>query len=677
MKIYWDKSTNSKNIIGSRVKELRHSLNLSQRALAEKLQLAGYEFNDLTILRIEQGSRFVPDYEVVALADFFDVSYDYFLGGGKINIRIKNCRSDEIIKQVMNGMKREYLFFVIDIVLTVLGIYMIIQRSLLGIDFTDQSWYVAEPYMIAEGAVPYVNNWTQVPGFTIPLAIFTLFYIHINGGTEGIFLFSRIEYIVWLAFIGIISLYLLNRGKEKRIPVSILIPFLLGTPHQLFSIDYNTIGPVYLLLICVILLSGYFYAEVKWDFIKGFISGIIMARAVIGTPYILLPCAVLVLFMCFTKRWKMICGYSAGGVLTAFLVLGWCGMKGGFRKLLDGLHYWLTDSAYFKMENEISVLNNCEELYYFFSFFVICLFIVYTLKSVLHLQKKAFEKLLFAILTGCFVMGLVQFTYTHDFKMTVYWCWFEPVILYLFLPDSRRRRTMGLLSLTVLLYGSAFVFSSLFNNIGFGGREYWLYIPTLVSMAALFGWNPVMHIKNCFRIGTIILSLVMLLASYRYMYRDERAEKLTCMVESGVWKGLYTTEERAEEIVELEQYIRSVTQEDQKILFMDWASFGYLMSNGKACSPSSYDNMCYSYEVDDPRIMYDYFSQTGQVPDKIIYIDFGRDSALSIENDWRFNEFVNANYEYSDGVEYSLFRVLVYDLTDAEQAIKMVMELCH
>ena len=30
-----------------------------------KIQLAGYEFSDLTILRIEQGSRFVPDYEVV------------------------------------------------------------------------------------------------------------------------------------------------------------------------------------------------------------------------------------------------------------------------------------------------------------------------------------------------------------------------------------------------------------------------------------------------------------------------------------------------------------------------------------------------------------------------------------------------------------------------------------
>ena len=33
----------------------------------EQLQLAGYEISDLTVLRIEQGTRFVPDYEVVAL----------------------------------------------------------------------------------------------------------------------------------------------------------------------------------------------------------------------------------------------------------------------------------------------------------------------------------------------------------------------------------------------------------------------------------------------------------------------------------------------------------------------------------------------------------------------------------------------------------------------------------
>lgn len=80
MKIYWNKSTNSKNLVGQRVKQLRTERNLSQKALAEQLQLAGYEFNDLTVLRIEQGTRFVPDYEVVALAQFFKVSCEYLLG---------------------------------------------------------------------------------------------------------------------------------------------------------------------------------------------------------------------------------------------------------------------------------------------------------------------------------------------------------------------------------------------------------------------------------------------------------------------------------------------------------------------------------------------------------------------------------------------------------------------
>lgn len=77
MKIYWNGE--SKNIIGNKVKALRQKQNLTQKALAEQLQLMGYDFSDLTILRIEQGKRFVPDYEVAALAEFFKVTADELL----------------------------------------------------------------------------------------------------------------------------------------------------------------------------------------------------------------------------------------------------------------------------------------------------------------------------------------------------------------------------------------------------------------------------------------------------------------------------------------------------------------------------------------------------------------------------------------------------------------------
>lgn len=78
MKIYWN--GNSKNIIGDKVKILRKKNKWSQKKLADELQLKGYEFSDLTILRIENGNRFVPDYEIKALAEVLNTTYEYLLG---------------------------------------------------------------------------------------------------------------------------------------------------------------------------------------------------------------------------------------------------------------------------------------------------------------------------------------------------------------------------------------------------------------------------------------------------------------------------------------------------------------------------------------------------------------------------------------------------------------------
>ncbi|MCL1882933.1 MAG: helix-turn-helix transcriptional regulator [Defluviitaleaceae bacterium] len=66
MKIYWHEGR--KNIVGGNVRVLRTKAKLTQKELAEKIQLLGYEFDRLTVLRIESGDRFVADFEVQALA---------------------------------------------------------------------------------------------------------------------------------------------------------------------------------------------------------------------------------------------------------------------------------------------------------------------------------------------------------------------------------------------------------------------------------------------------------------------------------------------------------------------------------------------------------------------------------------------------------------------------------
>ncbi|MDE7452832.1 MAG: helix-turn-helix domain-containing protein, partial [Clostridia bacterium] len=62
-------------ILGQRLKELREENGLTQKQLAEKLQL-----NSVTYLHYEKSQREPPLAVLADIAVFFDVSVDYLLG---------------------------------------------------------------------------------------------------------------------------------------------------------------------------------------------------------------------------------------------------------------------------------------------------------------------------------------------------------------------------------------------------------------------------------------------------------------------------------------------------------------------------------------------------------------------------------------------------------------------
>ena len=73
--MFKNKNEGKNNLCGERVRELRLSYpsKLSQRGLADKLQLIGIDVDKNAIQRIECGKRFVTDIELKALAEIFDV----------------------------------------------------------------------------------------------------------------------------------------------------------------------------------------------------------------------------------------------------------------------------------------------------------------------------------------------------------------------------------------------------------------------------------------------------------------------------------------------------------------------------------------------------------------------------------------------------------------------------
>lgn len=69
-----------RNICGDRIREASQRARLSQSDLCRALQLAGVTVERDVISRIENGSRFVADFEVMAVAEILDVSVDWLLG---------------------------------------------------------------------------------------------------------------------------------------------------------------------------------------------------------------------------------------------------------------------------------------------------------------------------------------------------------------------------------------------------------------------------------------------------------------------------------------------------------------------------------------------------------------------------------------------------------------------
>ena len=69
----------SKNLISQQLIELRKQQGLSQRALAHKLQLAGYDIDKNVITRIETNKRYVTDIELKAFSSVLNVTYDYLI----------------------------------------------------------------------------------------------------------------------------------------------------------------------------------------------------------------------------------------------------------------------------------------------------------------------------------------------------------------------------------------------------------------------------------------------------------------------------------------------------------------------------------------------------------------------------------------------------------------------
>lgn len=76
--MFKNKYAGRNNICGENIRKLRlsHLPKLSQKGLADKMQLIGIDLDKNAVQRIESGKRFVTDIELKGFAEIFGVSPD-------------------------------------------------------------------------------------------------------------------------------------------------------------------------------------------------------------------------------------------------------------------------------------------------------------------------------------------------------------------------------------------------------------------------------------------------------------------------------------------------------------------------------------------------------------------------------------------------------------------------
>ena len=543
-------------------------------------------------------------------------------------------------------------------------------RVFFGTELTDEAFYLADTLGMIHGNLPYaLNDFFLGTGFSfLPLPLLFV-YERLVPGCEGIVLYSRLCFVGFQILCATAAVLILRRHMKPAGAVlfgACMIPcFSAGIPN--FS--YNTI-PLTLLCLGAVIVCDAVESRREHAGAALFFCGFLSAVSVFAHPAY--ACAVLLYLVLIPlrsekkKRVSNLLCYMAGGIAEILIVLIPLAAQTGLGALWDGFEPLVTSKFPREPMASRSLGMRILDLGWV-GFLETVVFAAAALLLLLRGRKgekgkRAFPFMLWlaaglALLLAIALLRGGGYDRVCELGVAGAMC---AVLLLLF---GGSGRTPLLLYLGV--YPVCFALLQLFfSDQNAAVSRFDACLPVLFCVLLVLARSEDKLTETLALCCMAACVLLQGFSAYKEPYRDEAVWKLDARVESGVYRGLWTTEQRAAELPRMEAYLNALIGEEEYYAFRDCAPFAYLMMHhGKICDVSSWDLLQYSYGRNTPSRLLDYYRRRGAVPDVIVYIDFGRDARLSAEDESvRYNDFLNACYSLESG-EYrgELFRkVLVF-----------------
>lgn len=549
---------------------------------------------------------------------------------------------------------------------------MMVIRAFFGTEFTDEAYTVSDALAVMHGNIPYTYNSIIAVGMSFVPIIFYKIYEFFIPDLEGIFLYSRLTFILF-RFCIIIGIYHLLKKelvrKWRLLVAGILIPFVGAFSGAVIpNWGYNATS-IYVTLLVVFLLYTTLqeHTSERKHYFKLMIGGFLTAVAVFAHSGYAIAVFVFI-FLIYSnarkgEKIKSVSFYCIGGILEIFVVLIPIIIQSGLSKFIYGVETMLSGSpegyiqstVYDRVEDVIWCIKPGWILLVCSTIFIYCVGKIFIRAG----EKKLSSREYWLLAVGCGILISIILAPMVDrdfftFMGSICMCAFL-----LLLPIYNKWSS---LAWYLGIYNVFFIIVMTISTLT--GDRFYYCIPILIPILILLFKEESELFKYVAAAIAIIAIIFQGYNDYKDVYRDNAITQLTAKVESGVYRGIYTTPDRAKNLVELEHYLDENIREDESVSFRDNAPVAYLMRNTNICDVRTWDAMQWSYGCDDPIVMYRYYKNKEQIPDVIAYIDFGRDDSMSIENSsdvFQYNDFVNKFY-YLDKNDFknNTFRVLIY-----------------
>lgn len=530
------------------------------------------------------------------------------------------------------------------LVLFSVSFILLLNRALRSVELTDEIHGIASIYNIYLGKAPFMTSWDYHTGWCLLVPFFALFH-RISPDFEGIVLFFRTVYIIFTVFSAIIIAILFRRRNNTRIWFGVL-PVIFFVPLAIFQANYNSFT-IYLLMIAASLLQT--TGQEKSEALRYFMAGVLIGLGCILYPTLVVCAILLTGWIGLINRkyyWKQrIFWYICGGVVVASVFSLWIFSKGSaslFFRSLEGMFTSPHEKSKGVIDAEFIIQTFWRPIKNFLNrkfSFVLTGYALTLLTVKIKFQKAYAEKMsLFAFLLYAIMnIGLNRSPIGYaTFGMLIGF-----ILMIVSLNIYLLKKYAGFF-LLLTMYVLTYSFSSDNKNI-FVAFE--IAGPMITLIIGLISWLEFIRINSCFgaAIGAILICCG-LVNVYTFVYRDAPIQELTVRVETGIYKGLYTTAERKAFVETVEEELEQNILPYETVCVVTRAPMVYLMSKAKICAPQTWDAQFMERGFTAASPLTDYFQAIAETPDILVATSLDIQDFYNNET-YEINSFINKNYE--------------------------------